>query len=54
MYVNINVIIVRQENEISVIKLQKKNNSPHSKFYRFLFPFSSKFPDLSTLYLLML
>ena len=25
----------------------KKNNSPQGKFHRFLFPFSSKFPDLS-------
>ena len=25
----------------------KDNNSPHRKFHRFLFPFSSKFPDLN-------
>ena len=25
----------------------KDNNSPHGKFHRFLFPFSSKFPDLN-------
>ena len=25
----------------------KKNNSPQGKFHRFLFPFSSKFPDLN-------
>ena len=23
------------------------NNSPHGKFHKFLFPFSSKFPDLN-------
>ena len=25
----------------------KDNNSSHGKFHRFLFPFSSKFPDLN-------
>ena len=31
----------------------KDNNSPRGKFHRFLFPFSSKFPDLNvTLYVL--
>ena len=25
----------------------KDNNSPHGKFHRFLFPFSSKFSDLN-------
>ena len=25
----------------------KDNNSPHGKFHLFLFPFSSKFPDLN-------
>ena len=25
----------------------KDNKSPHGKFHRFLFPFSSKFPDLN-------
>ena len=28
-------------------KGEEDNNSPHVKFYRFLFPFSSKFPDLN-------
>ena len=25
--------------------IKDNNNSPHGKFHRFLFPFSSKFPD---------
>ena len=27
--------------------IKDNNNSPHGKFHRFLFPFSSKFPDLN-------
>ena len=27
--------------------VQDKNSSPHGKFHQFLFPFSSKFPDLN-------
>ena len=27
--------------------IKYNNNSPHGKFHRFLFPFSSKFPDLN-------
>ena len=27
--------------------IKENNNSPHGKFHRFLFPFSSKFPDLN-------
>ena len=27
--------------------IKVNNNSPHGKFHRFLFPFSSKFPDLN-------
>ena len=29
------------------IHINDNNNSPHGKFHRFLFPFSSKFPDLN-------
>ena len=29
------------------VRIKDKNSSPHGKFHRFLFPFSSKFPDLS-------
>ena len=29
------------------IRIKDNNSSPHGKFYRFLFPFSSKFSDLN-------
>ena len=29
------------------VHIKDNNNSPHGKFHRFLFPFSSKFPDLN-------
>ena len=29
------------------VRIKGNNNSPHGKFHRFLFPFSSKFPDLN-------
>ena len=29
------------------VRIKDNNNSPHGKFHRFLFPFSSKFPDLN-------
>ena len=29
------------------VHIKDNNNSPHGKFYSFLFPFSSKFPDLT-------
>ena len=29
------------------VQTKDNNNSPHGKFHRFLFPFSSKFPDLN-------
>ena len=29
------------------LHIKDNNNSPHGKFHRFLFPFSSKFPDLN-------
>ena len=29
------------------VRIKDKNNSPHGKFHRFLFPFSSKFSDLN-------
>ena len=29
------------------VHIKDKNNSPHGKILRFLFPFSSKFPDLN-------
>ena len=28
------------------VRIKDNDSSPHGKFYRFLFPFSSKFPDL--------
>ena len=28
-------------------QIKDNNNSPHGKFHRFLFPFTSKFPDLN-------
>ena len=42
------------------VHIKENNNLPHGKFHQFLFPFSSKFPDLNqfrpicSLYLLML
>ena len=29
------------------VRIEDNNNSPHGKFHRFLFPFSSKFSDLN-------
>ena len=29
------------------VRIKDNNSSPHGKFYRFLFPFSSKFSDLN-------
>ena len=29
------------------VRIKDNNNSPHGKFHRFLFPFSSKFSDLN-------
>ena len=29
------------------LRIKDNNSSPHGKFYRFLFPFSSKFSDLN-------
>ena len=29
------------------VHIKDNNSSPHGKFYRFLFPFSSKFSDLN-------
>ena len=29
------------------VRIKDNNSSPHGKFHRFLFPFSSKFPDLN-------
>ena len=29
------------------LHIKDNDNSPHGKFHRFLFPFSSKFPDLN-------
>ena len=29
------------------VHIKDNNNLPHGKFHRFLFPFSSKFPDLN-------
>ena len=29
------------------VRIKGNNNSQHGKFHRFLFPFSSKFPDLN-------
>ena len=29
------------------VHIKTNNNSPHGKFHQFLFPFSSKFPDLN-------
>ena len=29
------------------VHIKDNNNSPHGKSYRFLLPFSSKFPDLN-------
>ena len=29
------------------VRIKDNNSSPHGKFYRFLFPFSNKFPDLN-------
>ena len=29
------------------VRIKDNNSSPHGKLYRFLFPFSSKFPDLN-------
>ena len=29
------------------VHIKDNDNSPHGKFHRFLFPFSSKFPDLN-------
>ena len=31
----------------SILHITDNNNSPHGKFHRFLFSFSSKFPDLN-------
>ena len=35
------------KNSLLRLHIKDNNNSPHSKFHRFLFPFSSKFPDLN-------
>ena len=33
------------------VLIKDNNNSPHGNFHRFLFPFSSKFPDLTPLHM---
>ena len=35
------------KNSLLCVHSKDNNNSPHGKFHRFLFPFSSKFPDLN-------
>ena len=32
------------------VRVKDNNNSPHGKFHRFLFPFSSKFSDLNSIF----
>ena len=44
---------MKQTNDNNNSHINDNNNSPHGKFHRFLFPFSSKFPYLNfTPYLL--
>ena len=38
---------MKQTNDNNNSHINDNNNSPHGKFHRFLFPFSSKFPDLN-------
>ena len=35
------------KNSLLRVHMKYNKNSPHGKFHRFLFPFSSKFPDLN-------